>query len=374
MLLVLDNFERLLDASGDVADVLEASPGSRIVVTSRAPLRIAGEQEYPRAEPGRRTVPRLFAERARSVRPGWERRCRRAPSSTRSARSSIDSVGRRARRGARRAPLRCRRYAIASRAQLPLPGSGPRNVPDRQRSWRGPSPGATICSRPTCNASCMTSRSSTSASSTSKQRQVVEPPADGGDVLDHLATLVDQSLIRRDASENGHPVRDARDHPSLRPRASSGGRSRGRQSGAGTRSPTSPWPKPLRRTCPDSSLAAVARPADHRLSRTCGLRSAGGIDAGEVELALRFVRRDVAFLATGWTARRRHRPCGGGPFAMPGADQGDARSIGRRSGPPPGGSDTGTDVGTTRPGTTRSSSTLARAAGGCRGQRPNTAG
>ena len=79
-LLVLDNFERLLDASGDVADLLDASPTSRILVTSRAPLRIVGEQEYPVQSMGE-DCPKLFAERARSIRPGWEagadRRCRR---------------------------------------------------------------------------------------------------------------------------------------------------------------------------------------------------------------------------------------------------------------------------------------------------------
>ena len=47
LLLVLDNFEHLLEAAGDVATLVRASPGSRFVVTSRAPLRIGGEQEYP---------------------------------------------------------------------------------------------------------------------------------------------------------------------------------------------------------------------------------------------------------------------------------------------------------------------------------------
>ncbi len=71
VLLVLDNFERLLDASGVVAHLLEASTTSRILVTSRAPLRIVGEQEYPVQSMGEE-CPRLFAERARSIRPGWE--------------------------------------------------------------------------------------------------------------------------------------------------------------------------------------------------------------------------------------------------------------------------------------------------------------
>jgi hypothetical protein len=47
MLLVLDNFEHLLDRAPVVAGLLAAGCGTRVVVTSRAPLRIAGEQEFP---------------------------------------------------------------------------------------------------------------------------------------------------------------------------------------------------------------------------------------------------------------------------------------------------------------------------------------
>jgi predicted ATPase len=46
-LLVLDNFEHLLDASPAVGDLLAASEGVRILATSREPLRISWEQEFP---------------------------------------------------------------------------------------------------------------------------------------------------------------------------------------------------------------------------------------------------------------------------------------------------------------------------------------
>lgn len=83
-LLVLDNFEQVIDASRTVAELLRAAPGLKVVVTSREPLRIAGEQEVPvpplelphagRAENRvneLRTVDSvaLFLQRARSVRP-----------------------------------------------------------------------------------------------------------------------------------------------------------------------------------------------------------------------------------------------------------------------------------------------------------------
>jgi len=47
VLLILDNFEQLLGAAPLVSDMVRASPRSKFVVTSRSPLRIAGEQELP---------------------------------------------------------------------------------------------------------------------------------------------------------------------------------------------------------------------------------------------------------------------------------------------------------------------------------------
>ena len=45
-LLVLDNFEHLLDAASLVADLLTTVSSLRVLVTSRAPLRVRGEREY----------------------------------------------------------------------------------------------------------------------------------------------------------------------------------------------------------------------------------------------------------------------------------------------------------------------------------------
>jgi len=47
LLLVLDNFEHLLEAVSEVAGLLAACPSLKILTTSRAPLRLRGEQEYP---------------------------------------------------------------------------------------------------------------------------------------------------------------------------------------------------------------------------------------------------------------------------------------------------------------------------------------
>jgi transcriptional regulator with XRE-family HTH domain len=46
LLLVLDNFEHLLGAAPEVVDLIESSPQLFVLVTSRATLRVRGEQEY----------------------------------------------------------------------------------------------------------------------------------------------------------------------------------------------------------------------------------------------------------------------------------------------------------------------------------------
>jgi transcriptional regulator with XRE-family HTH domain len=86
LLLVLDNFEQILGAAPDVAALLAAAPNVSILVTSRVPLRLVGEREYP-LEPltvtgGASTAAdagigltsaavELFVERAQAVRPDF---------------------------------------------------------------------------------------------------------------------------------------------------------------------------------------------------------------------------------------------------------------------------------------------------------------
>ena len=67
LLLLLDNFEHLLDAAPVVSSVLATCPRVQVLVTSRAPLRVTGEHEY-RLEPlPQKQAAELFAARARTV-------------------------------------------------------------------------------------------------------------------------------------------------------------------------------------------------------------------------------------------------------------------------------------------------------------------
>jgi predicted ATPase/DNA-binding XRE family transcriptional regulator len=84
-LLVLDNFEHVLDAAPLIADLLMSVPSLRALVTSRAPLRLRGEREYAvgplaldagaealaPADLALAPAVRLFVERARDVQPDF---------------------------------------------------------------------------------------------------------------------------------------------------------------------------------------------------------------------------------------------------------------------------------------------------------------
>jgi predicted ATPase/DNA-binding XRE family transcriptional regulator/ribosomal protein S18 acetylase RimI-like enzyme len=84
-LLVLDNFEHVLDAAPLVADLLTSVASLRVLVTSRAPLRVRGEREYivgplalevnadANTSTGLAPSPavRLFVERVREAQPDF---------------------------------------------------------------------------------------------------------------------------------------------------------------------------------------------------------------------------------------------------------------------------------------------------------------
>lgn len=70
-LFVLDNFEQVLPAATLVAEILAAFPRLKVLVTSRACLRIYGEQEFPVAPLEQNSAVQLFVQRATAVRPNF---------------------------------------------------------------------------------------------------------------------------------------------------------------------------------------------------------------------------------------------------------------------------------------------------------------
>ena len=66
-LLVLDNFEHLLDAADEVRALLQNAPRVRMLATSRAPLRVSGEHEYALDPLPQDEAVELFLQRARAV-------------------------------------------------------------------------------------------------------------------------------------------------------------------------------------------------------------------------------------------------------------------------------------------------------------------
>ena len=135
LLLVLDNFEHLTDASAVVADVLASSPRVAVLATSREPLRIRGEHrmEVPPLPPG--DAAELFLDRARAVRPDLD--------VDQNERAAIERICQRLDRLPLALELAAARVAVFGPRQLEtrlaerlaLP-EGPRDLPERQRTLR----------------------------------------------------------------------------------------------------------------------------------------------------------------------------------------------------------------------------------------------
>jgi predicted ATPase/class 3 adenylate cyclase len=286
ILLVLDNFEHLMEAAGDVAGILRSAPSSRIMVTSRAPLRIGGEQEVP-LEPLRTSAATdpsivLFEERAHSVRPAFD------PEPDLAAIQEIcgllDGLPLGIELAAARVallPVTAIRDRLA--AKLPLPGGGMRDVPDRQRTLDGAIGWSYNLLSPD-RQRLLRDLSVFDGGFDMEQIEAVHGP---GDVLEPMVDLVDQSLAARDPESEGIRFRLLRTIETFAYREL---RAEGREDEVRTRHAAAflnlaegigrqlPGPHQRRLT------ARLRR--DH-----ANLRGAmrWAIDAGDVETALRFV-------------------------------------------------------------------------------------
>jgi predicted ATPase/class 3 adenylate cyclase len=209
LLLVLDNFEQLLDASPRVATWLQEAPRLKILVTSRGPLHLSGEREFPvppltLPAPNDLLVPEvlmrfesvaLFVDRATAVRTDFKL-------DTRNAALVADIVARLeglplaielAAARIRLLSLEAIRDRLGSRLDL-LTG-GARDLPERQRTLRG-----TI----EWSYELLDERHRTLFERLAvfvggfalEQAEAVCGPGLEIDVLDGLGTLADQSLLR----------------------------------------------------------------------------------------------------------------------------------------------------------------------------------
>ena len=132
LLLVLDNFEQVIDAARAVAELLSRAPGCAVIVTSRERLGVAAEQEYPVAPLSPRAAVELFTARARQVEPGYE------PG------AEIDAICERLDRLPLALELAATRVKLLSEQQLltrleqrlPLLAGGRRDLPKRHSTMR----------------------------------------------------------------------------------------------------------------------------------------------------------------------------------------------------------------------------------------------
>jgi predicted ATPase/DNA-binding SARP family transcriptional activator len=132
LLLVLDNFEQVIEAARAVAELLSGAPGCGVIVTSRERLGVAAEQEYPVAPLSPHAAVELFTARARQVEPGYE------PG------AEIDAICERLDRLPLALELAATRVKLLSEQQLltrleqrlPLLAGGRRDLPERQSTMR----------------------------------------------------------------------------------------------------------------------------------------------------------------------------------------------------------------------------------------------
>ena len=132
MLLLFDNFEQVVEAAPDVSTLLGECPHLQLIVTSREPLHLAGEQEYPVTPFVAEEGVDFFAARARAVKPDFAvdesvpEICRRLddlPLALELAATRVKALS---------------TEQILSRLEhrLPLLTRGSRDAPERQRTLR----------------------------------------------------------------------------------------------------------------------------------------------------------------------------------------------------------------------------------------------
>lgn len=146
LLLILDNFEQVVDAAPVVSDLLTACPGLKALVTSRVVLHLSGEYDIPVApleladstSDGGAPSPamQLFVARARAVNPDFDLDEENAPPVAAIC-ARLDGLPLALELAAARiSALTPQALLDRLERRLPLLTGGPRDLPDRLRTMR----------------------------------------------------------------------------------------------------------------------------------------------------------------------------------------------------------------------------------------------
>jgi predicted ATPase/class 3 adenylate cyclase len=135
LLLVLDNLEHVLDAAPQIHQLVLNAGAVKAISSSRAPLRVSGEWEYPIPELADEDAVALFRERAEAIKPDF--RLNGAANTVGEICRRLDGLPLAIELAAARAKV-LSPMALLERLEqrLPMLSVGARDLPDRQRTLR----------------------------------------------------------------------------------------------------------------------------------------------------------------------------------------------------------------------------------------------
>jgi len=135
-LLVLDNCEHVVAAAPSVSTLLEQCPHLKVLATSRVPLRVRGEREFPLRSLTEQASAQLFIERSSEVSPGFNRGEEQTDTIVEICRR-LDGLPLAIELAAARSRV-LSPQALLERLDRPLSllTSGPRDLPERQQTLR----------------------------------------------------------------------------------------------------------------------------------------------------------------------------------------------------------------------------------------------
>ena len=219
LLLVLDNFEQILSAAPMISALLAGAPDLKVVTSSRAPLRISGEQEFPVPPlelPDPERLPsievlaqsdavRLFIERARAVKPDFMVTAENAAAVAEIC-FHLEGLPLAIELAAARTKLLTPQAMLPRLKQgLDLLASSSRDRTDRQRTLRGAIAWSYDLLDDGLKRLFARSAVFVAGAQLEQLEAVCGPASDiGHEVLDGLSELVDQSLMRQTEVE-GQP-------------------------------------------------------------------------------------------------------------------------------------------------------------------------